>query len=111
VRGFVAIASADDAVGQVTNIGSDFEVSIGDTARLIAETMGVEITIESDDRRLRPKGSEVERLWADASRARKLGWAPEFAGMEGFKRGLAETIGWFTEPENLARYKAADYNI
>jgi NAD dependent epimerase/dehydratase len=111
VRGFVAIASSDGAVGQVTNIGSDFEVSIGDTARLIAETMGVEISIESDDQRMRPKGSEVERLWADASRARKLGWAPEFAGVEGFKRGLAETIDWFTRPKNLAHYKAADYNI
>lgn len=111
VRGFVAVAESDAAVGQVTNIGSDFEVTIGDTARLIAEVMGVDITIESDDQRLRPAGSEVERLWADASRARAIGWAPDYAGVEGLKRGLAETAEWFTQPDNLRRYKAGEYNI
>lgn len=111
VRGFVAVAQNDAAVGQVTNIGSDYEVTIGDTARLIAEVMGVEIAIESDDQRMRPSGSEVERLWADASRARALGWEPEYAGVEGLKRGLAETAEWFTQPDNLRRYKAGTYNI
>lgn len=111
VRGFVAVAENDAAVGQVTNIGSDYEVTIGDTARLIAEVMGVEIAIESDDQRMRPSGSEVERLWADASRARALGWEPEYAGVEGLKRGLAETAEWFTQPDNLRRYKAGTYNI
>lgn len=111
VRGFIAVAENDAAVGQVTNIGSDYEVTIGDTARLIAEVMGADITIESDDRRLRPAGSEVERLWADASRARALGWEPEYAGIEGLRRGLAETVEWFTQPGNLHRYKAGDYNI
>lgn len=111
VRGFVAVAESDAAVGQVTNIGSDYEVTIGDTARLIAEVMGVDITIESDDQRLRPAGSEVERLWADASRARALGWAPAYAGIDGLRRGLAETAEWFTQPDNLRRYKAAEYNI
>jgi NAD dependent epimerase/dehydratase len=111
VRGFVAVAENDAAVGQVTNIGSDYEVTIGDTARLIAEVMGVEIAIESDDQRMRPSGSEVERLWGDASRARALGWEPEYAGVEGLKRGLAETAAWFTQPDNLRRYKAGTYNI
>ena len=111
VRGFVAVAENDAAVGQVTNIGSDYEVTIGDTARLIAEVMGADITIESDDRRLRPTGSEVERLWADASRARALGWEPEYAGVDGLRRGLAETVEWFTQSGNLNRYKAGDYNI
>lgn len=111
VRGFVTVATSDAAIGQVTNIGSDYEVTIGDTARLIAEVMGVEITIESDDQRIRPSGSEVERLWADASRARDMGWSPEYAGLEGLKRGLANTVDWFTRPDNLRRYKAGDYNI
>lgn len=111
VRGFVAVAENDAAVGQVTNIGSDYEVTIGDTALLIAEVMGVEIAIESDDQRMRPSGSEVERLWGDASRARALGWEPEYAGVEGLKRGLAETAAWFTQPDNLRRYKAGTYNI
>lgn len=111
VRGFVAVAENDAAVGEVTNLGSDYEVTIGDTARLIAEVMGVEIAIESDDQRMRPSGSEVERLWGDASRARALGWEPEYAGIEGLKRGLAETAAWFTQPDNLRRYKAGTYNI
>lgn len=111
VRGFVAVAQSDSAIGQVTNVGSDYEVTIGDTAQLIAEVMGVEIAIESDEQRFRPAGSEVERLWADASRARALGWEPEYAGLEGLKRGLAETAEWFTQPDNLRRYKAGNYNI
>jgi dTDP-glucose 4,6-dehydratase len=74
--------------------------------------MGVEIEIETDDKRLRPSKSEVERLWADNSKALKLcGWEPEYAGFEGFRRGLIETIAWFTDPANLSNYKSGIYNI
>lgn len=111
VRGFVAVAASDAAVGQAINIGSDYEVTIGETARLIAEIMGADIAIESDDQRLRPASSEVERLWADASRARGLGWTPGYAGVDGLRRGLTETVDWFSDPGNLRRYKAGDYNI
>jgi nucleoside-diphosphate-sugar epimerase len=62
--------------------------------------------------RLRPEKSEVDRLWADNSKAKKLtGWEPIYGGREGFKRGLAETIDWFSNPENLKDYKADIYNI
>ena len=62
--------------------------------------------------RLRPANSEVERLWADNRKARALfGWEPAYGGREGFRRGLKETIAWFTDPANLARYKADRYNI
>jgi NAD dependent epimerase/dehydratase len=112
VRGFVAVAQCDAAVGQVLNVGSNFEVSIGETARLIAELFGTDIELLTEDRRLRPENSEVERLWADNSKVRELtGWMPEYAGSEGFTRGLAETISWFTDPANLRRYKAHEYNI
>lgn len=112
VRGFVAVARSDAAVGQIVNIGSNFEVSIGETARLVAELMGVDLTLVTDDQRLRPAASEVERLWADNRRARDLtGWAPDYGGLEGFRRGLQETIAWFTDPGNLRRYKAHGYNI
>lgn len=112
VRGFVAVAEADAAVGQVVNIGSNYEISIGDTARLIAEVMGREVEIGNDEQRLRPPASEVERLWADNSLARELtGWVPEYAGLGGLRRGLAETVAWFAEPANLRRYKAGIYNI
>jgi len=112
VRGFVSVAECDAAVGQVINVGSNFEVSIGDTARTIAELMGREVRIASDEQRLRPANSEVERLWADNSRARELtGWTPAFGGLDGFRRGLAETIDWFGDTDNLRRYKAGVYNI
>ncbi len=112
VRGFVAVAECDAAVGQVVNVGSNYEVSVGDTARLIAELMGREVEFTSDEQRMRPPGSEVERLWADNTLARELtGWAPEYPGVEGLTRGLRETIEWFGQPDNLRRYKAGLYNI
>jgi len=112
VRGFVAVAECDAALGQVVNVGSNYEISVGDTARLIAELMDREVEFTSDEQRLRPPGSEVERLWADNTRARELtGWTPEYAGAEGLRRGLRETIAWFGDPDNLRRYKAGSYNI
>ena len=112
VRGFVAVAECDAAIGEVINVGSGHEISIGDTARLIAGLMDAHVEIESDDERLRPAASEVERLCADNSRARALaGWLPQYAGADGLRRGLAETIAWFREPANLRRYKAGRYNL
>lgn len=112
VGGFVASLQSDAGLGEVINFGSNFEISIGDTARLIAEVMGVEIEIQTDEVRFRPVNSEVERLWADNSKARRvLGWQPEYPGRDGFSRGLAETVEWFSEPGNLAGYKADLYNI
>jgi nucleoside-diphosphate-sugar epimerase len=112
VRGFMAVAECDAAVGQVINVGSNYEVSIGDTARIIAQLMGREVSIVSDEERLRPPGSEVERLWADNTRARELcGWQPQYAGLDGLRRGLGETIAWFGDAANLRRYKAGVYNI
>ncbi len=112
VSGFLAVAECDAAVGQVVNVGSEFEISIGDTARLIAEVMGAEVEFVTDEARMRPAGSEVERLWADASRARALtGWAPQYGGVEGLRRGIEETVAWFRDPANLHRYKPHRYNI
>jgi dTDP-glucose 4,6-dehydratase len=112
VRAFEAVMNSDQALGQVLNAGSGFEVSIGDTVRMIAETMGVEVQIETDEQRLRPEKSEVERLLADNRRLRTLtNWAPEYAGVEGFRRGLKKTVDWFTDPANLANYKADRYNV
>jgi NAD dependent epimerase/dehydratase len=112
VQGFKAALQSDSAVGEVINIGSNFEITIGDTARAIAEVMNVEIEIVTDSQRLRPVGSEVERLWADNRKAEQfLAWTPTYAGLEGFRRGLAETITWFTNSENLKKYKWNRYNI
>ena len=112
VNGFVKAETADDVVGEVINLGSNFEISIGDTARLVAECMGAEIDIVSDGQRTRPQDSEVERLWADNSRAQALlGWSPAYGGHGGFRRGLEETVDWFVQPANLARYKPQQYTI
>ena len=112
VRGFMAVAESEQSIGEVINIGSNFEISIGDTVRLIAEVMGVEVEIETEQERLRPDKSEVERLWADNSKAKALtGWEPLYGERAGFKRGLTETIAWFVNPENLKRYKSDIYNV
>lgn len=112
VRGFISIAESEQSVGEVINIGSNFEISMKDTVLMIAEIMGVDVEIETDEARFRPEKSEVDRLWADNSKAKSLtGWEPAYGGREGFKRGLTETIAWFTNPENLKTYKADIYNV
>ena len=112
VRGFLSVAASDRSVGEVINIGSNFEISIGDTVKLISEVMGTAIEIETDEVRIRPDKSEVERLWADNTKAKILaGWEPHYAGTEGLRRGLQETVTWFREPGNLKAYKAHLYNI
>jgi dTDP-glucose 4,6-dehydratase len=112
VRGFIAIAKSQRSVGEVINIGSNYEISIGDTVNLIAESMGVQVDVITDDVRLRPDKSEVNRLWADNSKAKLLvDWEPLYGGKEGFKIGLTETAQWFTDPANLQMYKSDQYNI
>jgi NAD dependent epimerase/dehydratase len=112
VAGFIAVLESDKGCGEVINFGSNFEISVGDTARLIAEVMNADIEILTDEVRLRPTHSEVERLWADNSKARELlGWAPKYAELDGFKRGLAETVEWIEDADNLRGYKADIYNI
>ncbi len=112
VDGFIAALKAENAFGETINLGSNFEISIGDTVNVIAELMNKSITIETDDKRLRPKDSEVERLWADNKKAADLlHWKPNFGGLEGFKAGLSKTIEWFSKPENLSNYKSDIYNV
>lgn len=109
-RAFEALAECDAAIGMTVNAGSEFEVTIGDTAKAIIELMGRDVAIVTDDQRLRPEASEVERLWADSGLMRSLtGWTPGYGGGDGFRRGLRETIDWFSDPANLARYKTDRY--
>jgi len=111
-RAFVQAIDADGAMGEVVNVGSGFEVSIGETAEMIAEVLGHDLRVAIDDGRVRPRSSEVERLFADAGKAaRLLDWRPTYGGADGFRRGIGETIAWFRESPHLARYKAALYNV
>ena len=114
VAGFAAALQADDAavLGEVINLCSNYEISIGETVAEIASVMGVEVEIQSDDQRLRPEKSEVYRLWASNTKAKeRLGWSPAYGDREGLRRGLAETAAWFTDPANLSMYKADIYNV
>ncbi len=112
-RGFVAIAESENSVGEVINLGSNFEISMHETAKLIAEAMGMDdVEFIQDAQRLRPEKSEVERLWADNQKAKRLtNWEPHYGGRKGFKKALLETIPWFLETENLKNYKTEIYNI
>lgn len=112
VAGFIAALKAESGLGEVINIGSNFEISIKETVQLISDSMGASTEIISDEKRVRPEKSEVERLWADTTKAKKLiGWEPSYAGRDGFKRGIVETINWFTQSENLRPYKSDTYNL
>jgi dTDP-glucose 4,6-dehydratase len=111
-RGFIAVADAATSIGKVTNIGSGFEISIGELVDLIAETMGVEVEISTSKERLRPEKSEVDRLYADISKAKeRLGWTPQYGGRDGFARGLRQTADWFSDELNLAHYKGEGYVV
>jgi dTDP-glucose 4,6-dehydratase len=106
--GFVKAGESENATGEVVNLGSNFEISIGDLAHKIAGMLGSSITIQHAEERMRPEKSEVERLWADNKKAASLlNWAPKYT----LDHGLEETIAWFREPRNLALYKTDIYNI
>jgi NAD dependent epimerase/dehydratase len=112
VSGFIAALESDKGMGEVINIGSNFEISIGDMVKLIGEIEGQEINIKLDEERLRPEKSEVNRLFSCNKKAKEvLGWTPNYGGVEGMKRGMKETIDWFRDPQNLSKYKAEIYNI
>ena len=112
VKGFAAAIGSNKGIGEVINLGSGFEISIGDTADLIANLMGQKVKITLDNKRIRPKDSEVERLFASNAKAKELfGWEPSEPGLGGFESGLKKTIDWFINPENLTSYKSSVYNI
>ena len=109
---FQAIADCDAALGKVLNAASNFELSIGDTAAMIGEVMNADLEIVTDEQRIRPDGSEVNRLFGDNTRLRQLtGWQPAYSGLEGFRHGLALTAEWFSDPVNLAHYRPGTYAV
>ena len=107
-RGFIQLADCDDAIGQEVNVCSNYEISMRDTLNLIAEIMGKKVNFVEDTQRLRPKNSEVFRLWGDNTKIKGLtGFEPQYD----IRRGLEETIKWFTCEENLKKYKSNIYNV
>lgn len=107
-RGFIQLADCDQAIGQEVNVCSNYEISMRDTLNLIADIMGKNVNFVEDTQRLRPKNSEVFRLWGDNTKIKSLtGFEPEYD----IRRGLEETIKWFTCEDNLKKYKSNIYNV
>jgi len=107
-RGFLELARCDKAIGETVNIGSNFEISVGDTLNIIRELMRSDVEFMTEQQRFRPGKSEVFRLWCDNSKIRGLtGFEPTYD----IRMGLQETIDWFTRPQNLAKYKTDIYNV
>jgi len=107
-KGLIELANCDAAVGEEVNIASNFEISVRDLLQLIAKIMGADVKFIEDIQRVRPKGSEVFRLWGDNTKIKNLtGFEPTYS----IESGLRETIEWFTKPSNLAKYKADIYNV
>lgn len=107
-RGFIMLSESDAAIGETINIGSNTEMSIGDTFQLIKELMSSNVTFITDEQRIRPEKSEVFRLWCDNNKIEELiGYKVQVD----IRMGLQKTIDWITQPDNLKMYKAEIYNV
>lgn len=107
-RGFLALAESDATLGKAVNIGSNYEISIGDTFNLIKKIMNVDAKFITDEARIRPDKSEVHRLWCDNTLIKKL---TSYEPQVGIEKGLAQTIEWFMNRDQLKKYKAHIYNV
>lgn len=107
-QGFWEIAESKKTIGEEINIASNYEISMLDTLKLIAKIMKADVNFIQDNQRIRPKNSEVFRLWGDNSKIQKL---TNFKINYSIEKGLKETIDWFTKAENLEKYKVNIYNV
>jgi NAD dependent epimerase/dehydratase len=107
-RGFIALAECDKAIGETVNIGSNFEFAIGEVLDNIKEIMNSDVEVITEKERLRPETSEVFRLRCDNTKLHGLtGFEPIYS----IRVGLEKTIDWFTNPDNLKKYKSDIYNV
>jgi len=107
-RGFIALAGEDKTIGETVNIGSNFEISVGDTLDLIKELMESDVKFITDQQRIRPEKSEVFRLWCDNTKIEQL---TDFKPQVDIREGLQKTINWIVQPEHLKTYKSEIYNV
>lgn len=112
VSGFIAADRAEAAIGEVVNLGTGYEISIGELASIIASEIGADVTIEEEAARIRPAGSEVERLLSNNAKAAKvMDWHPMLAGADGLRIGLRLTIDWFRRRGLAELADAREYGI
>jgi NAD dependent epimerase/dehydratase len=107
-KGFVMLAESEGSIGEIVNIGSNYEISIADTFYKIKKIMQSEAEIMQDEQRFRPERSEVKRLWCDNSKIKRL---TGFTADYNIEEGLRLTINWFMDPKNLSKYKVEIYNV
>ena len=111
VDAFVSTLNKKKDIGEIINVGSGFEISVKDLVSQISKIMGVKIDIQKEKERIRPKKSEVDRLYANIKKAKKiLNWTPKYSKKNGFEKGLKKTIEWFSKVENLNHYKTDIFN-
>jgi NAD dependent epimerase/dehydratase len=112
VDGFIAALESQNFIGEVFNLGANFEISIHDTVKLIGEVMNVDVEVLNQNERKRPINSEVERLRADNTKAKEiLRWKPKYEGKDGFKLGLSKTVEWVTRSKGIIDFKPEMYNV
>jgi len=106
--GLCLLGNSDKVSGEIVNIGSNYEISVIDTLNKIRDIMGSDAQIICDENRIRPKNSEVFRLWCDNTKIHELtGFTPGHT----IDAGLKKTIDWFVNSGNLKKYKAGIYNV
>ena len=107
-EGFEEIYKSDFFFGKVTNIGMKEEISIGELAKLIANILSIDLIIKSTSERIRPKNSEVERLFCDNTKLIKhTAWKPKYS----LERGINEVVEWMKDPKNINYFKFDKYNV
>jgi dTDP-glucose 4,6-dehydratase len=111
-EGFRAVAQGTGGLGEVFNMGSGFEISMGEVVAMLSEIAGRKVALAEDPARVRPENSEVERLWSDSSKIKSaFGWSPAHAGRDGLYLGLEKTYAWFRDNSNEAGYDAKRYVV
>lgn len=110
--GFVAVAEATGGLGEVFNMGSGFEVSMGEVLDVISDVSGMKLTAQEDSTRVRPAAAEVERLWSDSSKIKDaFGWEPSHGGLDGLRVGLEKTYRWLRDNQGLPGYRPEKYVV
>ena len=111
-EGLRAVAEGDGGLGEVFNMGSEFEISMGEVLEVLSDISGRKVAVTEDPARVRPENSEVERLWSDSSKVEKaFGWKPAHGGRDGLYRGLEKTYAWFRDNSNEVGYDAKRYVV
>ena len=107
-NGFILLAKCDKAIGETVNVGSNDEISIKETFEMIKNIMKSDAKLVTDEQRLRPEHSEVFRLRCDNTKIKELtGYKPQYP----LREGLEKTVEWFTNTQNLSKYKPGIYNL